>query len=375
MTKTLPNILVLAHEPYLNGASHSLLTLLNGLKSEMQFLVIVPAQGEMLNALQESGIQSRVLKLPRCAIKASGWFSRMKSRFLFLKNKTNHLHRLKQVLGDFKPDLIYTNTSVQDLGFDLSLILNKPHVWHIREYGDKDFGYQYLPSKQSVRKKMHDSNAVIFTTQDLLRHWNLSSKNQEVIYNGIVSHHIPFRNPASMPNPVRISIVGLIMPTKGQLDALMILRQLLDKPLNVHLQIFGKINDSGYEQTLRNFVSERHLQNHVEWKGYVEQDELYAQTDILLSCAQSEGFGRTLVEAMGREIPVVARRQGGPAEIIQDMQTGYLYDDIREAIEKIQLCIVENQSRIECISSAREYARTHFSIENYLEKVSATMLR
>jgi glycosyltransferase involved in cell wall biosynthesis len=117
------------------------------------------------------------------------------------------------------------------------------------------------------------------------------------------------------------------------------------------------------------------LQNHVEWKGYVEQDELYAQTDILLSCAQSEGFGRTLVEAMGRGIPVVARRQGGPAEIIQDMQTGYLYDDIREAIEKIQLCIVENQSRIECISSAREYARTHFSIENYLEKVSATMLR
>lgn len=375
MTKTLPNILVLAHEPYLNGASHSLLTLLNGLKNEMQFLVIVPAQGDMLNALQETGIQSRVLKLPRCAVKASGWFNLMKNRFLFLKNKRNHLQRLKEVLGDFKPDLIYTNTSVQDLGFDLSLILNKPHVWHIREYGDKDFGYQYLPSKQSVRKKMNDSNAVIFTTQDLLRHWNLSSKKQEVIYNGIVSHHIPFRNPASMPNPVRVSIVGLIMPTKGQLDALMILRQLLDKQFNVHLQIFGKINDKGYEQTLKNFVSEHQLQNHVAWKGYVEQDELYAQTDILLSCALSEGFGRTLVEAMGRGIPVVARRQGGPAEIIQDMQTGYLYDDIPEATEKIQMCIVEDHSRIERISTAQEYARSHFSIKNYLEKVSATMLR
>jgi len=365
---------VLAHEPYLNGASHSLLTLLNGLKREMQFLVIVPAQGEMINALQESGIQSRVLKLPRCAMKASGWFGTMKSRLLFIKNKTNHLHRLKQVLGDFKPDLIYTNTSVQDLGFDLSVLLNIPHVWHIREYGDKDFGYQYLPSKTSVRKKMNHSNAVLFTTQDLLRHWHISSQNQAVIYNGVVSHHIPFRNPASMPNPVRMSIVGLIMPTKGQLDALKILRELLDKQVNVQLQIFGKINDSSYEQTLRNFVNERRLQNHVVWKGYVEQDELYAQTDILLSCAQSGGFGRTLVEAMGRGIPVVARRKGGPAEIIQDMQTGYLYDEIREATEKIQMCILQDQSRLGCITSAREYARTHFSIENYLEKVSATML-
>ncbi|QLH46650.1 MAG: hypothetical protein HWD58_14095 [Bacteroidota bacterium] len=42
-------------------------------------------------------------------------------------------------------------------------------------------------------------------------------------------------------NPIRISIVGLIMPTKGQLDALEIVKALRDSGLAVQLQFLEKL--------------------------------------------------------------------------------------------------------------------------------------
>ena len=62
-----PKILVLAHEQYLNGASHSLITILDGLKSMYDFLVVVPDTGLMVDELKRININYEILNLPRCA--------------------------------------------------------------------------------------------------------------------------------------------------------------------------------------------------------------------------------------------------------------------------------------------------------------------
>lgn len=368
-----PNVLVLAHEPYLNGASHSLLTLLIGLKDELNFLVVVPAQGAMSTALTEKGISWIICKLPRCAIPNTSPWQLLLKKLSFIKNKQNHLARLKQSLGNFNPHVIYTNTSVQDLGFDLSRKFQCPHVWHIREYGDLDFNYHYLPARKLIQKKMQQSEAVVFTTNDLKSHWDISGPKQSVIYNGVVTHPIELQDVLSWQFPLRISVVGLVMPTKGQLEALTILKVLHDQGHSVQLQFFGEVNDAGYHEQLLAYIEKHQLQTKVVWKGYVAQDALYPQTDILLSCARNEGFGRTIIEAMARGIPVIARAKGGPLEIIKSGISGVLFTHESEAVHGINQLIENKNLRLQLSTQGRLHAQEHFGVENYINQLYALL--
>lgn len=368
-----PNVLVLAHEPYLNGASHSLLTLLSGLKEEFNFLVIVPAVGAMTEALNKQGVEWKVCKLPRCAVSIRSTWQQIWGTLAFIKNKQNHLNRLKQCIGHFTPHLIYTNTSVQDLGFDLSRKIKCAHIWHVREYGDLDFSYQYIPSRKRILAKMRQSEAVVFTTHDLKKHWNLFHSDQFVVYNGVLNHTVAFQDVLTWQNPIRISIVGLIMPTKGQLDALEIVKALRDSGLAVQLQFFGEVNDAAYHEQLMAFVEKNQLQTRVGWKGYVAQDALYQQTDILLSCAKNEGFGRTIIEAMARGIPVIARAKGGPLEIIKSGMNGFLFTNTSEAVQRIRELIEAKHVRIQLSTQGRLHAQEQFSVAQYVHQMHAIL--
>jgi glycosyltransferase involved in cell wall biosynthesis len=53
---------------------------------------------------------------------------------------------------------------------------------------------------------------------------------------------------------------------------------------------------------------------------------------MLVSCATGEPFGRTVVEALAMERPVVAVRGGGPDEILQDCAAGVLVDGRAEEV-------------------------------------------
>ena len=48
------------------------------------------------------------------------------------------------------------------------------------------------------------------------------------------------------------------------------------------------------------------------------------QADVLLHCADSEGFGWVILEAMTVGLPVVSSSVEGPKDIIQDGETGFL---------------------------------------------------
>ena len=150
-----PKILVLAHEQYLNGASHSLIAILEGLKSMYEFLVIVPDRGMMLDELNRIGVNYEILNLPRCGyFNYSSFKNHLIQTINYYRNKRILEKKVFFIAQNFLPDLVYTNTSVLSLGYDLSRKIKKPHIWHIREYGDKDFNLSYIPLKNEIVKKI-----------------------------------------------------------------------------------------------------------------------------------------------------------------------------------------------------------------------------
>lgn len=365
-------ILVFAHETGMNGASHSLLTILIGLKEESNFLVIIPGSGAMEKALIFHNIDYKILDILRC-----GYFNyvslknHIKRILYFNKAKNKYLKELISICNTFKPDILYTNTSVLDIGYDLSKKINKTHIWHIREYGDKDFNISYIPFRKSIISKIKKSKKAIFTTNLLQNHWlGKNFTNSQIVHNGFDKLDGNPKIKTLNKEKIKIGVVGYFIESKGQLESLEILKRLIKEKLKVQLYLYGEYSpNSSYYKEMVKRVSENNLTDKVFFCGYRKQEEIYNNIDFLLNCSNFEAFGRTIIEAMSYGIPVISKNTGGPKEIIIHSKDGFLYNNIEEAATYITQCI-NNDSEYNTISlNAQEKVKKQFSIERYISNM------
>ena len=68
--------------------------------------------------------------------------------------------RLAQIVDEFQPDIIHSNSSVIGVGFDVAKKKGIPHIYHFREYADK-IPVHFLPSEASFLKKIQTDNSFI----------------------------------------------------------------------------------------------------------------------------------------------------------------------------------------------------------------------
>ena len=61
------------------------------------------------------------------------------------------------------------------------------------------------------------------------------------------------------------------------------------------------------------------------WYDQAELPELLAAADVLVLPSERESFGQVIVEAMACGVPAIAAASHGPAEIIEDGETGWLF--------------------------------------------------
>jgi glycosyltransferase involved in cell wall biosynthesis len=91
------------------------------------------------------------------------------------------------------------------------------------------------------------------------------------------------------------------------------------------LLIVGGNMSSEVEDQVHRLFDE--VKDHVIFTGFrtgVDLARAYATGDIFLHCSITETFGLVVLEAMASGLPVIARDEGGPSDIILDGQTGYL---------------------------------------------------
>ncbi|OJJ87907.1 glycosyltransferase family 4 protein [Aspergillus glaucus CBS 516.65] len=103
------------------------------------------------------------------------------------------------------------------------------------------------------------------------------------------------------------------------------------------------------------------VQDHVIFTGFLTGVDLaraYAAGDLFLHCSVTETFGLVVLEAMASGLPVIARDQGGPSDIIRNGQTGYLVspDDLDGFVALVRQMSLDGGLRSSLSRAARGYA-------------------
>lgn len=367
-------ILIFAHDSTLYGASRSLLTILEQLANDKFFelFVLLPYGGEMEKRLDLLKVNYHVIPFPRCVESHSNSFiTKINNTIKYKKREYNIFPLLQTLVLEFKPNLIYTNTSVISIGYKLASKINVPHIWHIREFGDASFDLQYVPSRNSIIRKIKNSTVSIFTSQALRKHWvDSESIKFKVIYNGISSN--PLNRILSFPSRTcRFGLIGILLSGKGQEIAIEAFSNALNYYPNSELHFYGDIPNQTYFEHLQKLISQKSCSEKIIFHSFIEDNRLiYKELDVLLSCASSEGFGRTIIEAMSNGIPVIANASGGPLEIIDDGINGLLYEKTPERLAEKMISLLSNPVLYEEISkNSLSKASQNFSVEKYIKEI------
>lgn len=138
------SLLIFSHSSEIAGAERSLLDLAKELVSERNVLctIIMPGEGPLKNELENAGASV-------ISSKYSWWCAEnvlaQEISQSWLSMSLNNLNHHKKLFSKINPDIILTNTIVIPWGTVVANQLDKPHVWHIHEFGN--FNFFYLSQK------------------------------------------------------------------------------------------------------------------------------------------------------------------------------------------------------------------------------------
>lgn len=382
----------ITHYTTLYGANRSLLNLLDGLKSyDVVPYVVAPAEGDITNGLHDRGIPVAVIPIQwwvgernlnglcmvrplRCLHKYLRWRRRTVRR---LYGNIKVLPALVRQMKLWNIDMVYTNASVTPIGAMAAWIMRRPHIWHLREFGDLDYGLHPDWGNRIFRYLINKSDARIANSEAVRSYYlrDAKSNGTYAIYNGIASltefdrlYSVANSNTTREPDkPYIFTIVGLIHPSKGQDVAIRALALLRGDFPKIRLLIVGM----GNTNLLKALAAELGVMNNVEFWGHIEDPyEAYLAAEAVLMCSKYEAMGRVTAEAMSACRPVIGYDQAGTSEIIEHGQTGLLYLGGAEELASCMRQFIENPTWARQLGiNGWHIARQKYSVEAYARSV------
>lgn len=204
------------------------------------------------------------------------------------------------------------------------------------------------------------------------------------VYNGIVAGNSSNADGKAAPvltakrngsaGVVNLGIVGQIGDWKGHDDFIEALRELRQAGLSFSCTIFGK-GQRPYVSALTEKIAAYNLSGQVRQAGFVDNpQEIYPAIDICVVPSRfQEPFGLVAAEAAYFGVPVIATRQGGLPEVVQDGLTGYLVDTKSpgQLAGKLRLLIEDAALRESMGRAARQFASEHFTQARMAQQVEA----
>ncbi|GBL45752.1 glycosyl transferase, group 1 family protein [Sulfuriferula multivorans] len=348
------------HLAKLGGGGKSLLSLLAQIPEQgWQAHVVVPGEGQFTDALVDMGIPHTIFPF-----RLLDWRRPMEAARTTLA--------WRRIMQKVNPTLIHAN------GFDLSRSfalaagsLNIPFITHVR-FPIEPEGARW------VLRGLPKPAAFIFNSQAMQdRLWpdvikNAPHSRPYTVHNAV---DLASFTPAPWPegSPYRIGIVANFAPFKRHEDFLRMAAEMLKTRQDLEFLIVGDDTEgAGRRAVLETLAEELGIAPYVRFLGHrADIPDIMRQLHVLVVPSQFEPFGRVVIEAMACGRPVVASRDGGIPEIIDDGKTGSLVEVGDYAgFARAALDLIDNRERWENFSrNSVEAAQRRFSIQAHTKNI------
>jgi glycosyltransferase involved in cell wall biosynthesis len=249
-----------------------------------------------------------------------------------------HISNMMENANQF--DLIHNNFDFLPLSY--SRLINTPIITTIHGFSS--------PKIIPVYKKYNSTNYYVSISNS---DRNAQLEYLATVYNGVNTNDFIF-------NPIPADYLlffGRIHPDKGVYESIQIA-----KKSKRTLVISGLVQDQEYfDSKVKPFINEEDI-FYVGNSGPDDRNRLLGGAFALLHpIGFEEPFGLSVVEAMLCGTPVITFKRGSMPELIDNGKTGFLVNNIDEAIEAVSL--INYIDRKYC----REWAESNFSQQKMIE--------
>lgn len=357
----------------MGGATISFLNMICGIRQFGFEPVIVHPDNEakFINILDKYGLEHTRIPLTPLILHVKSVKNKILYPYHFMNlslRLRNTTKALEAFVDSVRPDIIHTNVGIIHEGYAAAQRFGIPHVWHLREYQDMDFGWKAYPSKENFEKKLYASH-VVAISQGIFDHFNLSSTKDKVIYNGIL-HESEVAYHAEKEK--FFLCASRVVASKGHEDVVRAFAAFHKNHPDYRLIILGD-GHGKFIGHLKSLTQQLGCNGQICFEGYKTNAETvkYMQAaKALIVASHFEGFGRMTAEAAFAGCFVIGRDTGGTQEIIS-ITSGLAFhnvDELAQAMHDVVAMSQDTYKRI--VLQGQEAAIDCFSIERNIQNIS-----
>jgi len=359
---------VFNHPIFLGGGEISFYELIKCLdKNKFDPLIIVPANGEIATKLSRQGMDVSICPFPPLKTMVFGL-------------PLIAVVKLGRILNSKNIHAIHVNGSRACFYCGIAgRCLGTPVLWHVRETIQDKAVYDWFLSRLStsiicVSKSVQIKRFTKFGRQIY--------NKIHVVYNGVDTIRFTrdlkqggkIRRKFELGDNMLFGIVGNVIPRKGYAFFLKGLARAkaINPDLSVKALFFGRFIDSKYKNKLYRLVKDKHLTDDVIFMGYSENISANLSVfDVFVLPSQSEGFSRSLIEAMSTGLPVLATKISEIEEAVSPGKNAILveYGDVSQMAAAITELAEDKKLREVLGRENRKRAQSVFSMRHHVDSI------
>ncbi len=240
------------------------------------------------------------------------------------------------------------------------------------EFGDIDYDLFFDLGWKLTNKLIGASAAVTANSCAIRDYFPASQRSGQVIYPGVAAAADFARFQALGPKrrvdgeDFVFALVGLINRNKGQATAIEALALLLKRFPRTRLIVAG----GGQIDEVKALAGRLGVGRKVDFTGFVNDPfSVYLKADAVLMCSEHEAFGRVTAESMAAYRPIIGRSSTGTLELIEDGETGLLYNGTAADLARAMAEMIERPEMTRRLAAnAWAFANNNFTHEYHVSQ-------